>query len=286
MAAAKTGRFEIDSIEKGDKLIHIRDIHDVRKAFDIRTGEVISLVGAGGKTTLMFALARELISHKGLVITTTTTKIFPPSSSDTPYVLISHNDKIIIDFIINNGSKFSHITVASEKLSDPGKLRGINQELLIKLCDIDLVNYAIIEADGAARRPLKAPDTNFEPVIPKNTSLLIPVLGVDALGCELNDENVFRSEIAAKLSGTALGSPVSTETIAEIITHPSGISFGSPAQARIVPFINKTDLHEGPAKARDIAHSILAKNHPYIDRVILGHAQLQNTVAEIVFRPQ
>ncbi len=269
----------------GEKLNNIGDIHNIREAFDIQPGEVISLVGAGGKTTLMFALARDLISHTGLVISTTTTKIFPPSASDTPYVLISHKDKEIVDFIINNGNKFNHITVASEKLSDPGKLKGINQELLLKLCSLDLVNYVIIEADGAAQRPLKAPDINFEPVIPKNTSLLIPVLGVDALGCELNEKNVFRSEIAAKLSGTALGAPVSTETIAEIITHPSGLSYGSPAQARIIPFINKTDLHGGPAKARAIAHSILAKNHPRIDQVVLGHAQLQNAFAETICRP-
>ncbi|MCP4680762.1 MAG: putative selenium-dependent hydroxylase accessory protein YqeC [Desulfobacterales bacterium] len=267
---------------RGKKLTHIGDIHNLREAFDIQPGEAISLVGAGGKTTLMFALAGDLISHTGLVISTTTTKIFPPSSSDTPHVLISHKDKEILDFIINNGSNFNHITVASEKLSDPGKLKGVSQELLLKLCNLDLVNYAIIEADGAAQRPLKAPDIDFEPVIPKNTSLLIPVVGVDALGCELNEKNVFRSEIAAKLSGTALDAPVSTETFAEIITHPSGLSYGSPDQARIVPFINKTDLHGGLAKARAIAHGILAKNHPNIDRVVLGHAQLQNAFVEII----
>ena len=50
----------------------------LKQAFNISPKEVISLVGAGGKTTLMFALARELASDKGCVITTTTTKILEP----------------------------------------------------------------------------------------------------------------------------------------------------------------------------------------------------------------
>ena len=74
----------------------------MREAFDIKPGEVVSLVGAGGKTTLMFALARELAAPQKLVITTTTTKIFYPSPSDTPYVLVSENEDEIADFILSN----------------------------------------------------------------------------------------------------------------------------------------------------------------------------------------
>ncbi|MCJ7654933.1 MAG: putative selenium-dependent hydroxylase accessory protein YqeC, partial [Dehalococcoidia bacterium] len=58
-----------------------------KEALDIRPGEVISLVGGGGKTTLMFALARELALGSGCVITTTTTKILEPSPSETPLLL-------------------------------------------------------------------------------------------------------------------------------------------------------------------------------------------------------
>ena len=261
-------------------LDHTGNQKTLRKAFDIQPGEVISLVGAGGKSTLMFALARELVTPEGLVITTTTTKIFPPSSSDTSYLLISQEEKEINDFILK--SRFSHIILASEKIAASGKLKGFNPELILKWSRLRPVTYTIIEADGAANRPLKAPNTDYEPVIPQNSSLVIPIVGIDALGCELVEEYVFRSEIAARLTGTALGGTVSLDTIAILMTHPSGIIYGSPVHARIVPFINKTDLNESLSEARKLASRILEAQHPQVDRVVLGQAQLQPVVSEII----
>ena len=50
-------------------------------ALAIRDREVISLVGGGGKTALMFALGKELSSRLKGVILTTTTKIWEPVTS-------------------------------------------------------------------------------------------------------------------------------------------------------------------------------------------------------------
>jgi probable selenium-dependent hydroxylase accessory protein YqeC len=258
-------------------------IYTLRQAFQIHPGEVISLVGAGGKTTLMFALSQELISPKKLVITTTTTKILAPSPSQSPHMMISREEKEIIDFILKNGTRLSHISVASEQLEASGKLQGIRSELVLQLIKLDPVSYIIVEADGAAHRSLKAPDLAFEPVIPPNTSMIIPVIGIDALGCELAEEYVFRSKIAAQLTGRALGEIVSADTIAILMTHPLGIISGTPVHARIIPFINKIDLLPDLSKARDLASRILEENHPQIDRVVLGQAQLNPPVVEVVF---
>ena len=260
------------------------NIGKLREAFDIQSGEVISLVGAGGKTTLMFALARELSARKRLVITTTTTKIFYPPSWETPYVLISEEEDEIVDFILSKFDQYGHITIASEKLDFSEKLKGIDPELVSKLCGLDPVSNVIVEADGAAGRPLKAPNTDFEPVIPEISSLVIPVVGVDALGCILKEAHVFRSEVAAKLSGTAIGERVTRDMIATLVTHPSGITYGSPGQARIVPFINKTDLDDGLSRARALAARILDEQHPRINRIVLGQAKFQPPVIEVIKR--
>lgn len=261
-----------------------KPINSLREALDIQPKELVSLVGAGGKTTLMFALARELSDNKGLVITTTTTKIFPPSSSDTPSLIVSREEKEIVDFISENASKVGHVTIASQLLANSGKLQGISPLLISRLIKLNLVNYIIVEADGASRRPLKAPNLPLEPVIPQLTSLVIPVVGIDALGCKLSEENVFRSAIASKLTGLALGETVSAETIANLILHPAGITGGSPAQARIIPFINKIDLHADLSIARDLASKTLDKGHLRIDRVVLGQARLNPPVVEVVFK--
>jgi len=102
-------------------------------------------VGAGGKTTLMFVLARELCNNIGLVITTTTTKIFPPPPSDTPSLLISREEKEIIDFIYENVGKVGHVTIASESLADCGKLQGMSPLLVSKLIRLTPVNCIIVE---------------------------------------------------------------------------------------------------------------------------------------------
>ncbi len=254
----------------------------LRESFDIQPGEVISLVGAGGKTTLMFSLARELILQKCLVITTTTTKIFPPSPADTSFLLVSEDREAITDFILREGGKHGHITVASEKIASSGKLRGIEPELIQGICEQSPEACIIVEADGAAGRPLKAPNIEHEPVIPQNSSLIIPVVGIDALGCELRDEYVFRADVAARLSGRAVGEIVSQETIATLLTHPSGIVHGSPVHARIIPFINKMDLKGSLAEARSLAALILRAEHPQIDRVVLGQANCQPPDIEVI----
>jgi probable selenium-dependent hydroxylase accessory protein YqeC len=260
----------------------IKTMNSLKEALDIHSKDVISIVGAGGKTTLMFALSRELTMHEKVVITTTTTKIFPPSSSDTPYLLISQEEKEMVDFILKKAGALVHITIASKVLAGSGKLQGVSPLLISRLITLSPVNYIIIEADGASKRPLKAPNPEYEPVLPPCTTLVIPMVGIDALGCELSEKNVFRSEIASRLTGIPLGGTVSSDAIVNLMLHPSGITRESPVDARIIPFINKMDLNADRSMARDIGYKILKANHPRIDRVVLGQAQVHPPVAEVI----
>ncbi len=254
----------------------------LKETLNIKSGEIISLVGGGGKTTLMFALARELASREKSVITTTTTKILEPSSAETPLLLLGADEEQMVRTLLRNVDKYRHITLASERLSS-GKLRGVSSELVVKLAELNEVSHIIVEADGAAGKSLKAPSP-AEPVIPHNTSLVIPVVGIDAVGCRLSEEDVFRPEIVSRLLRLPLGEVISAEAIAFLITHPQGIIRGSPAQARIIPFINKVDLPEGLSKGRDLARKILAMRYPRIEQVILGQARLPEPVLAVVSR--
>jgi probable selenium-dependent hydroxylase accessory protein YqeC len=254
----------------------------LREALDIELGEVISLVGGGGKTTLMFALAQELAAGGEFVITTTTTKMLEPSSSETPLLLLEVDEEQMVRTLLRHVDKYRHITLASERLSS-GKLKGVSLELVAKLAELNQVSCIIVEADGAERKSLKAPGPS-EPVIPYDTSLVIPVVGIDAVGCRLTEEDVFRPEIVSKLLGLPLGEVISAESVALLVTHPQGIIKGSPAHARIIPFINKVDLDEGLPKGRELASKILAMRHPQIEQVTLGQAQLPDPVVEVISR--
>ena len=252
----------------------------LKEALGIKPGEVISLVGGGGKTTLMFALARELTSSGNRVITTTTTKILEPLSSETPLLLLEADEQEMIGRLLQNLADYSHITLARERLAS-GKLKGVSPELVVELARLNRVSCIIVEADGAAQRSLKAPNLT-EPVIPDATSLVIPVVGIDALGCRLTGENVFRPELVSKLLGLPLGEVISAESIAFLVTHPRGIIKGSPGGARIIPFINKVDLDRGLSRGRDLAGRILAMRHPRIKRVVLGQVQSPEPVMEVI----
>jgi molybdenum cofactor cytidylyltransferase len=252
----------------------------LKEALDIRPGEVVSLVGGGGKTTLMFALAWELASGGDCVVTTTTTKILEPSPSETPLLLLETDEEELVRLLLANVGKHRHITLASGKLAS-GKLNGISPEFVVKLASLSQVSYIVVEADGAAHRSLKAPNPT-EPVIPFNTSLVIPVVGIDAVGCRLTEKDVFRPEIVSNLLGLPLGEVISPAAIAFLITHHQGIIKGSPERARIVPFINKVDLDKNLSKARDLAGKILAMRHPQIERVVLGQAQSPEPVVEVI----
>ena len=254
----------------------------LKKALDIRDGEVISLVGGGGKTTLMFALAGELVSSGKTVVATTTTKIFEPLSSETPLLLLEADEDKLMSLVFQNLDEYMHITIAREKLSST-KLKGVSAGLVDKLAELNRISCIIVEADGAAGKSLKAPGPH-EPVIPHHSTLVMPVVGIDADGCRLTEEHVFRPEIVSKLLGLPLGQVISAEAIAFLITDSWGIIKGSPAQARIIPFINKVDTDKGLARGRDLASKILAVEHPQVERVILGQALFPEPAVEVILR--
>jgi len=253
-----------------------------KEAFTIKPGEVISLVGGGGKTTLMFALAQELSSNGGCVITTTTTKFLKPPFYPNSRILLNIDEEEIIRLLLQNIHRYKHITLATKILAS-GKLEGISSDLVARLAKLDEVSHIIVEADGAAQKPLKAPNLT-EPVIPSSTSLVIPIVGIEVVGTRLTEENVFRPEIASELVGLPLGDIITPESVALLMTHPLGITKGSPDEVRIIPFINKADLAGTLSKARDLAQKILVMTHSRIEQVVIGHARFSGPVLEVVSR--
>ena len=159
------------------------------RALELGDREIISLAGGGGKTTLMFALGRELSAdHKGVLLTTTT-KIWDPEPSPEFSLFLSKDLKGLKQWVGENLGRGGYLVAAQEKLNN-GKLAGIPPFWVDELLSIKDLSYVVVEADGAAGRPLKAPREG-EPVLPQATTLLIPVMGIDALGCILNEQTCF-----------------------------------------------------------------------------------------------
>ena len=250
----------------------------LRDAFSIKEREVISLVGAGGKTSLMFALGNELSTKRKGTLLTTTTKIWEPAPSPSFALFLSEQISEMKKWILNNLGQYPYLVIARKKLDD-GKLQGILPEWGEELLSLADVSSIIVEADGAAGRSLKAPREG-EPVLPNNTTLLVPVVGIDVLGRPMEEQYVFRSQIAARILNAATGTTVTEEIIARLLAE---IIKNRPEKTRVIPFINKVDLPGGLEKARGLAAYLLGTEGAKFERVIIGQAQYSPVVEKIIF---
>ena len=252
------------------------------ESLGLRAREMISLVGAGGKTSLMFRLASELVHQGRRVITTTTTRILEPSPEESSCLFIDSEEEMLGRFIDGHLSSSGHITIARERV-DSNKLKGVSPGFLGEIWATKAIEYLIVEADGAAGRPVKAPREG-EPVIPSDTTLAVALLGVDGMDLELREENVFRSERVSSLTGIPIGEKLTDEAMATLVTHPEGILKGTPTSSRVALFLNKIDTPNGMEKARKIARKVLDRRDHRIERIVLGQLRRDPPVVEVWYR--
>ena len=245
------------------------------EALRVQKGDVISLVGAGGKTTAMYRLGRELADQGWRVVTTTTTMIRPPSSDQSEELIVEDRVDQAVRRVGDALQHRSLITLASQWFSGENKLRGIEPGWVSRLRP--LADVVIIEADGARGLPLKAPAAH-EPVVPRETTLFIPVCGVTALGRELTAHAVHHPELVAGLTGLACGELVTDEAIVRLLLNPLGGLKGAPARARVQLLINQVSNAESLAAARRIAARV--KVDPSVDRVLIGAVATKSPVLE------
>jgi molybdenum cofactor cytidylyltransferase len=247
----------------------------LRDAIQVRRGDVVSLVGAGGKTTTMYRLARELADNGWRVVTTTTTMIYPPSQAQSQSLIVESDADVFVRQVENALRSGSIVTLAAERLPVEGKLRGIEPRVLPTLQQ--LADVVIVEADGARGRSLKAP-ARHEPVVPPTTTVLLPLVGVDAVGQPLDKAVAHRPQRVACLTGHALGETINTSLVVKLLVHPEGALKDAPPAARVMPLLNKVRSERSLAVGRQIADRL--RSELRIERVLLGNVQSEDPVCE------
>ncbi len=241
---------------------------------------ILSLVGAGGKTSLMFHLAH-LLSAAGLkVMTTTTTKIYDPSPAQSATVLLASDPQAILSQAAVPGQP-AHLTAAAVRMDAEGKLKGFAPEAIDLFAASGLFDWILVEADGAARRPLKAA-ADHEPVIPAGSQVVVAVAGLDALEAPLIEAGVFRAGLAAERMGLPLGADITESALCRLANHPLGLFKGAPATARRVLFLNKADTPARREAAARIAAELAAQPRPAADVLLAGEA-LDTLIVHAVF---
>lgn len=169
------------------------------RALSIQPG-ITTVIGSGGKSSLLFRLGREL---PGMVILCTTTKIFPIGRT-----LCNPEEEEVRQALKRWG------TVCIGTDSPNGKLGPPRQPIsLLK----ELADYVIVEGDGAAGLPLKA-HAPHEPVIPSESGQVIQVVGFSGIGQTVRDA-AHRPERYAQLAEANLEDAVTPQMAAAVISR-------------------------------------------------------------------
>ena len=218
--------------------------------------ELVAFVGAGGKTTLMLGLGTELAArHRPVVITTTTRMGVDQIGESVCHVA----DPVSVDRALAQAGPLFVIGARSE-----GKVAGYEPDDVDRIFHETSAHYVLVEADGARRMSVKAPEAH-EPVIPSDATTVVVVAGLDAVGRPI-EEVAHRPELVAALLECETTDVLTQGGLAAVLSHRNGGLKDISVHARVVVAITK--VAPGHAAAADQIVRLL-RIHDRIDAVAL-----------------
>ena len=243
-------------------------VHTLAEALGLTRREHLALVGAGGKTSLLLALAGELQGAGKRVLASTTTKMWHQEASQLGSVLFLGSTPTWREDLRKGAGEKGLVFLAERRL-DSGKVQGVAPEVLDALFREEDVDYLVVEADGSAGHPLKAPAAH-EPVIPRTATGVVALMGLEALGRPAGPETVFRPEVFQQVTGIQPGEVLRPVSLTRLFLDSEGLFKGSPGSSRRVVFLNKRDLLSGEEGAMELARRILGDTRSLVERVVIG----------------
>lgn len=242
-----------------------------KSAFRISRGDIVSFIGAGGKTATLHSLGHELAEEGWRVIATTSTKIPTEQLDFFPLALNANSSSVQINEALS-GQRFVFLYDEIHKM----KASGYPLENIPKLLDTVASDVLLIEADDAAGLPLKAP-FKHEPRIPLDTTVVVAVASLSALGVPLDKEHVYNHQAIQSRYGFGEGAEILPVWLAQVLRDEQLGLKGIPEKARIVVYLNRLNKFRY-LRARRITNFLLRQNR--IDRVAFGSARSVNPVIE------
>lgn len=180
---------------------------------------ITSIVGAGGKTTVLSKLVEYGRLQGQPTLVTTTTKLYESQVAQwNPYygedfnradelcTAAVHQGRCAAWFGGIDGTKVT--ALSSRQIDDMHKVHP-NWQILV-------------EADGAREKWLKAPKET-EPVIPKETTMTIGVINLQMLGQAIDEEHVHNMAEVSEVMERRVGAVVTPHMLARLVLHPHGL---------------------------------------------------------------
>lgn len=211
---------------------------------DTKKGDIISVVGSGGKTTFIYNLANELIEEKVLI--STTTKMLCPGKKEVEYFFCLENDKHIE---VKKGRTF-----IAEKIIEDNKSYGKNLHIDNY---VNYFDYTLLESDGSKEKPLKGWRED-EPVILNKTTKTVGIIPLHIVGEKIIDKNIHRIEKFNHICKTKIGDEITLDVIADIIIDSNGLFKDSIGEK--ILFLNRIEDEKSKEMAWELLKILERKN--------------------------
>ena len=218
---------------------------DIVRALSAEDG-LTCVVGAGGKKTTLYALARRL----DRAVLTTTVRI-PPFEHAVERVVVTEDP---IAALADHRDEWPLGLVAAD---EGDRYTGYDPETVDELASVH-DGPVLVKADGARTRDFKAPNDR-EPQLPTTADVVVPIASVAAVGRPLDEETVHRPERVRALTGLERGETVTPETVATVLSHPDGGLKSVPDGATVVPVLNKVDDPAAEDVGRTVAEAFFGR---------------------------
>ena len=215
-----------------------------------------ALIGGGGKTTLLYALAEEL-KERGSVVVTTSAKIrvpehLPVVDPTTPEALaaaLAAASPLCLGRPWPQAGAEALLQTGGRSMSAPtavgegsGKLAAPTLPFRVLT---EAADFVLVEAYGSKGLPAKA-HAAHEPVIPAEAGRVILVLGADAFGRPIR-EACHRPELYAQRAGVTPETALTPELAARVILAEG---YGN------IIYVNKCETEEAWANAEALAQLV------------------------------
>lgn len=175
----------------------------------------IALVGAGGKTTFAYELAKAFRAEGKQVLVSTTTHM--RASEEYCYLWREEIPTEIQLEELRRHIESGNVWTAGRK-AKAGKIQSLPEKALEALREQELI--LILEADGAKERLIKMP-ADHEPVIPKKTDLVIGVTSWLAIGQPV--KTAHRMELVKAFLEKSEEAVLTEEDVFQIMTNRKGL---------------------------------------------------------------
>ena len=264
--------------------------HDsLTAALGVRPCELVSLVGGGGKSGALQLLALEAMGSspaqdecagpgcvltrndscdgagrpRGRVLATTTTAMFLGQLRAVGPVLFAPARSDLLAALPSAMAPGGAVAAARD-LGEAGKVEGLPPEWVDEAWAAGIADLVLVEADGSKGLSFKAFGPH-EPQVPSETTLIVQVAGLDALGAPLDEAHVHRAAMLMEALSAHAGAPpagAGAEVTSDLFLAALRLQLcalrGRWPAARIVTLLNKADDEGRREAGRRIAGDLLS----------------------------